>query len=157
MPDAKIIEVCDALVTQIGTAWSPTAPNAVERVYLAPIGVQELSSLTGRKVYVFPALKSDEPATRGEDLKSYTIAIVIVERYTDAGMPTRAWMDALVYFVENTIEGAIDFDGRTLLSINSRELWTQALETSIYDLEMLNEKNLFYSEIEVTMQEILAV
>jgi hypothetical protein len=115
--------------------------------------VDDLNNLTGRHVYVFPANYSDQLETRGENRFFYTLGVLVVERYTSAGFPTNAWMDALVYFVENTVNNACDYD-RSPLTIGTREIYTEDIQTTVYDLEKLNQKNLFWSELEVTLWEV---
>jgi hypothetical protein len=152
---ARIIGVADQLVTEIDTAWTQGASDTITREYLPSVSIQELSSLTGRHVYVFPLTYDDQPATRAENEYAYTIVIVIVERYTDAaGAATKAWLDTRVNFVHDTVRDAIDFDGRTLLTIGTRRLWTESIETLVYDVDKLNENNVFWSELTVVMKEV---
>lgn len=155
MPDARIITVCDALVSAIDTAWTGKGTgDAVFRVYLAPVTVEELNSLVGRQVYVFPGAYSKELETRRENRYTLTIGILTIERYTEAGPPPTAWLDDRTAFVEQTVYAAVDYDGRTMLAIGSRRIWTDSIEVETFNLDMLNEKNLFWSELTVTMKEI---
>lgn len=154
---ANIITVCDALVTAIGTAWTTRVADngTVARKYLAPVSVQELSSLTGRKVYVFPGPYSNSLENRAEDAWGYDVGIVVVERYTDAGEPLDAWMDARVLFVEEIVAAACDYP-RSPLAIGSRKLRTEDITTTTYDIPLLNTSNLFWSELQVSLREIKA-
>jgi hypothetical protein len=154
MASAKILTLIDTLVTEIDTAWTQGASDTITRKYLASVSTEELSSLTGRHVILFPGTYVNEPATRGEDQWTYTIHVLIVERFTAAGEPTVAQMDTLVDFVEATVANTIDYDGRTLLAIGARRIRTESIETETYDVEMLNEKNLFWSELTVVMKEV---
>lgn len=154
MPSAPILTLCDALVGAIREAWQPGEPDNVERVYIAPVTADDLPTLLGRRVYVFPGRYTDEPATRGEDLSTYSVGVLIVERILEPGPPTNQWMDDRVDFVEGTIADALDYDGRSLLRIGTREIWTESIDTETFNLEMLNQANLFWSELEVVLKEI---
>ncbi len=154
MPDARIIEVTDALVSAINTAWTGQgADDAVSREYLAPVSVEDLDSLTGRKVYLFPGPYDSGLANRAEDEWAYTIGILVVERYESAGDPPKAWLDARVYFTEAIVGAAVDYSGRTLLAIGTRRLWTESVEVETYSLDTLNQKKLFWSELTVVLKE----
>lgn len=156
MASAKILTLCDSLVSAINTAWTGKgADDSVSRVYIAPVTVDELSSLTGRKVFVFPGPYESGLENRGEDQWSYTIGILIVERYTAAGDPTAAWIDDRVDFVEGTVSDTIDYTGRSLLSISGRRLWTESIEIETYSLETLNQKKIFWSELTAVFKELV--
>jgi hypothetical protein len=152
---APIISLCDALVTALTTGWAPMIPNAVTRVYQIPVKVE---SLSGRQVWIFPVSYGDEPATRGEDLNSYRVAVVVAERFTDAGDPRTDWVDELVKFVKDEIVDGLEFvrgSDNGMLSISGREIWTaERSEVPVYDVELLTQKKLFWCEIEFVFQEI---
>jgi hypothetical protein len=152
---APILSLCDALVSAVTTGWVPTAPDAVTRVYQIPVKVE---SLSGRQVWIFPVSYGDEPATRGEDLNSYRVAVVVAERYTAAGDPTSNWIDTRVNFVKDEIVDGLEFvrgSDNGLLSISTREIWTaERSEVPVYDVELLTQKKLFWCEIEFVFQEI---
>lgn len=156
MPDARIITTAEAFKDAISTAWSPSSPNTISRVYVAPVSIDDLSNLTGRHIYVWPIRYSDQPENRGETRYFMTLGVLIVERYTTAGFPPNAWMDALVYFVENTVKPAVDYDGTAPLAIGSRKVYTEKVDVDVYDAEKLNQKNLFWSELEVELWEVAA-
>ena len=157
MATANILTLADAIVSAINTAWTGKGANdSVSRVYLAPVSVDDLDSLTGRKVYVFPGPYDNGLANRGEDEWTYTLGILIVERYTDAGDPTTAWIDDRVDFVEGTVGETIDYNGRTLLSISSRRIWTESIEVETYNLESLNQKKIFWSVLTAVFKELKA-
>lgn len=153
---SNILTVCDALVSAIDTAWTTKVADsgATSREYIAPVSTAELSSLTGRKVYVIPGDHVKSAETRGENRWEYRVGVLVVERYISAGLPPKAWMDARVEFVETTIANACDY-WRSLLGISGREVWTELLETKTYDVDLLNESNLFWSEVQLDLREIL--
>ena len=155
---SNILTVCDALVTAIDAAWTTKTADSgsVSREYIAPLSTSELSSLTGRKVYVIPGDYVNNPATRKEDQWEYRIGVLVVERYASAGLPSNSWMDTRVDFVENIVANACDYS-HSLLSVSNREVWTESLETQTYNLDLLNESNLFWSETSLVLREIIAV
>lgn len=156
---ARVLTLCDALVSAIDSAWTQGANDSVSRRYIAPIDIQELSTLAGRHVYVFPGRYDSSPATRGHDAWVHEIGVLVVERYTALGnepadTTLRDWLDTRVDFVESTVIGALDYDGRTVLAIgSSRNVLTEALEVETYDVEMLNQHKLFWSELTATFRD----
>ena len=155
MPDAKIIGVCDGIVSALSTAWVPVAPSTVERDYIAPVSIEDLDTFLGRKVTVFPGPQDDDGENRGEDRLGMTIGVLAVERYTDAGDPPKSWMDERLYWMENTIKGTIKTYRRTPLVISTRRIRLQGpiiIET--FQLRARNESKIFWSELEFTMVEV---
>lgn len=151
---SRIAEVCDAIVAGIAASWSPPAGSGVERVYLAPVNAE---SISGRRVYVFPARYTDEPADRGEQLTGYTIAVLVAERFTDPGQPTVAWVDERVEFVESEIYDLVGNYGSNVpfLEVTGHgKIWAETADATVYDPEMLATKKLFWAELEFTLREI---
>lgn len=161
MATARVLTLCDALVSAVTAAWTTIVADSgtVTRRYIAPVDVQELNSLTGRHVYVFPGPYDNSPDTRGHDCWVHVIGILVVERYTTLGgepadATLRTWLDDRVDFVESTVINTIDYDGRTRLSIGStRKILTLSIEVETYDVDMLNQQKLFWSEITATFQD----
>lgn len=161
---AQIIALCDQVAANITAEWGPTGNDSVERVYQAPIAPSELKNLSGRKVYIFPSRKLNlGAADRGSDNLQWQIGVLAVERYEEAGMPPKEWMDERTYWMEATVESAVDFDGReedgvsNYLEFDGRTLRTQSIETEIYDVDYLDEANLFWSTMEVIYDEVTEV
>jgi len=111
---ARTLEICDAVVDAIGTAWDPTSPDAVSREYGVEVGLsKDYASilLTGRKVYVFPtSYEAPGLIDREVLMNAHGVAVLICERYTnsdgstaDPGLPPKAWMDERVLFVQDKI------------------------------------------------------
>lgn len=159
MATAKILTLCDTLVTEIDTAWTQGASDTISRRYIAPVNLGELSSLTGRHVYVFPGAYDNSPDTRGHDAWVHEVRIVVVERYETAGSDPagttiKAWVDDRVDFVETKIVETLDYDGRSTLRIGStREFTTESVEIEVYDPELLNQKDLFVSTVDLVFRE----
>lgn len=152
---ARINAVCDAVVTAVTAAWNASltppavvaTPDEVSRVYLTPV---DLRTLTGRKVWVSPAGFTDENASRGEGLGVYSVALIVAERYTSAGQPTRAWLDTRVEFVELIFDLLKDYKPkRNPLTAGSLKLWTeQAAVGEVYSFEYLSSQHAFWAELE---------
>jgi hypothetical protein len=151
---ADIIDVCDAIVSRITTGLAEGDTSTVERVYIAPIKVESISD---RVVYVFPANKSQSPASRSEYEQVYRVAVIVAERFSDAGEPTKTWTDTRVSFVQDKVEKRCDFTKELLVFDTTRELWTQTIETDIYDADQLTINKLFWSEITFEFHEIKAI
>lgn len=155
MPEAKIIDVCEAIVTALAAAWVPVEPDTCEFDFIAPVSIDDLDSFLGRKVTVFPGPQEDDGENRGEDKLDMTIGVLAVERYTDAGDPSKAWMKERLYWMENTIKGTIKNYRRTPLVIGARRIRLQgpiAIET--FELRARNESKIFWSELEFKMIEV---
>lgn len=159
---ARIIDLCDALVTKITAAWPGglTAPDEAKRAYVAPLPLDRATPVTGRRVWVFPAPYEDEAATRGEKNRAFELSVIVAERYAVQAAAesdeARAWFDARVEFVE-VVYDALDFGQRTrngLLAVGDRRLWTQSSRCETYDGEHLAGKKLFVSSIDLTLREI---
>ena len=158
-PRAPILTLCDALVASLTARWATAAPDAVSREYLTDA---KLETLTGRRVWVFPAEYTDRPAARAEDLNEYRVAVVVTERYAAQAAATSAalkeWADERVDFVRELIVDGFDF-GRHgvngLLAVGARELWTAEIDpVEVYDPALLETKKLFWSSVEFVFQEI---
>lgn len=157
MPEARVTEVCDAVVAAVAALWTPAAPNAVERTYLTPV---EPGDLAGRQVWVTPASFADEPASRGEDLGQYTVAVVVAERYADGGAVPRGWMDERVLFVESLFDLLGNYGQRRAsgwLSVGTparRHFTERAAVPAVYDWEFLSGDHCFWAELEFDFREV---
>ncbi len=169
MAKAKIVDLCDQLVSTIATEWgSKGKDDLVERTYLARIGETELDSFLGRRVYVFPGTYDNNPLTRGQDQWQYTVDVLIIERCErvadmDEGDPLNRWLDERLLFVEQTVAEAIDFDGRadnflkfTDSSSIARRVRTLSIETETYDEDLLSQHSIFRSSLKVVLAEEIA-
>ena len=90
MPDigTRLLAVCDGLQIRLETGWQPAEPDEVIRDYWFET---DLKTLTGRKVYVFPAgAKLVQHASRGAYLKEFRVSIRIVEKYERRHLPSIA-------------------------------------------------------------------
>lgn len=167
MTDARIISLCDQLVTTLSAAWtSQAADDAVTRAYVAPVTLDRSVTFAGRRVYVFPVGYQDEPATRDEDSRAYAVTVWVVERYPDAlpidSAQATAWFDERVLFVEETVYDSLDF-GRVdaaagkpgILEFDNRRVWTESARVGVYDWERMAGLQLFMAELEFTFRELV--
>jgi len=135
---ARVLDVCDACVTAISVAWPPTDPDAVSRVYEVDL---DASALTGRKVYVFPAGTAwVELGTRAGDIHDERVQVLVVERYADAGVVPKSWVDERVAFVQDFVLDLLDDPrGQPVPGY-----WCQESAVDpVYDIEELTQRKLF--------------
>lgn len=155
---SAILTLGDALVSAIQTAWNPTGPSAVSRVYQIP-ETTNVKSITGRQVWVFPVEYSDEATNRLEDVKTYKFAFVIAEKCTDAGAPSVAWVDDRVDWVYSNLIEWLQFgrdDSHPMLSISTREIFlAEIAPVMVYEPDELIKRGMFWCEFEATFQELL--
>ncbi len=92
---ARIMDLAAGVAAYLQASWNPAAPDLVhavwyERFSLNPSDPDRL--LTGRRVAAIPALPELAAMTRGLRWNKYTVGVVLVERYADAGVPTDDWI-----------------------------------------------------------------
>ena len=156
---ARVLDTADAVAQAIQTAWSGlAAPDGVSREYGADVILKEDDPdtvLKGRQVYVFPTkYEAPEFVDSSALRRTYSVGIVIVERYTDGpGWPPKAWMDARVLFVEQTIYRLLrnpDFVLSNTLVPSPEEPGTVDV---VYDLDLYMQRKAFWSVCSFTFQE----
>lgn len=150
---ADILTVCDELVNTVEAALTSPTDAVVERLYLAPL---DMAADTDRHVWIFPASHTRTPENRGEDARTYRVAIVVAERYTDPGEPTVAWVDERVEFTQEKVFEALDFARAPLSYTGSRGLRTTSGEVTVYDPDRL-QRGLFWSEMTLEFLDIQSV
>ena len=141
---SNILTVADVIATRITSGLDGGDTTTVSRVYNAPTNIDTVS---GRKVYVFPVGYSNSPANRAEDSQVYVIHVTILERYTTAGDPTNAWLDARVDFVSEHVVERCDFVRELLTFETTRRLYTISSEVTVYDIDYLTTNKLFLSDV----------
>lgn len=157
---ARILDLCDAIVTLIGSNWSPTAPDAVTREYGPDVGLDASDSATlivGRKVYVFPTSYA-VPQLQDRELvdKRYSAVALVIERYTDAGTPPTEWMDERVLFAEGLYKLLRDPD-LVLLDTAIPDLENGSTVDVVYDIVRFAEQRTFWSQMTLNFQEATAL
>lgn len=150
---ADILTVCDALVDAVEAALDSPSDAVVERLYLAPV---DMSSDTDRHVWLFPATLTSTPENRGEDADTYRVGVIVAERYTDPGEPTKAWTDARVTFATTKVFDALDFSRDPLVISGSRGMRTTSGEMMVYDPDRL-QRGLFWCEMTLEFLDIKPV
>lgn len=157
MPNARIVEVRNAVVERIGNAW--VSRSSIDDAVTGPWRLDlETKKLKGRQVYVFPSTYTGGPANRLEDQNDYTVVILVAEVYREPGDVPDVWLDERALFCEwlaNEVLG----DPRTerLLAVDGDStsgLWPESAEvTTVYDIEELAERKLFLSVLTIMYRE----
>lgn len=167
MATAPTLTLCDALVEYLTTqvAEAGAAPNSVRREYFIRIADKDdeaLEQTDGRRVTIAPTLPnaySYEGHTRGEDLYTHQISVLVTERYpeTVTGDATRAWLDERVNWVYTNVVLLFDFDKRSDNGPSfNRNLVTLSAEVQLFDLDTLvGRGKLFLSQVDLTFHEIV--
>ena len=160
---ARILDLCDALAATVQAAWAPTAPDAVSREYGLEVGLDPTYAdilLTGRKVYVFPAsYNNDRILDRKSTLDKYTVSVLICERFSDvAGSINKAWMDARVLFVEQSILRTLsNLEYRPLASGSYRGMTIDPEQLGVvdvvFDRDLYMQRKTFWSQCTFVYQE----
>lgn len=138
---AVIIELADAVAAEIESI--PYAAFSVERKY---IPLLELANLESPVVTVVPSALSAVPQTRGSDEFEYTIDAAYHQKIE----PTELNLDPLM---EQVAEIMDLFRGVNLqLAEAGRLSCVQVANAPIYDLEVLDQMNLFRSVMRFTFR-----
>jgi hypothetical protein len=148
MPKARLVEVAEAVVERLTKRLDDPASATVEREYVVEI---DAAKLEGRKVYVLPGgVENQGPASRAEDFDDYKVGVVVVERHAGQRSDLSEWADERVLWVQTQIWERLQ-DVREGLLLDC--LWPQLSNWLAYDYDLLREKKLFWSEVEVTFRE----
>lgn len=155
MATTPTLTLCDQLVTLISTAWGPTSPDAVSRVYQFSLLSNEFQ---GRRVYVFPTDYGYEPADRSEARFDHRITIVTVERYADPGLPDNTWCDARVDFVYEKLVAGLWYGFEGPLLFSSRSVVSRRADVVVLDIPKLTTTPaVFLSQVDLEYEEVQAV
>jgi hypothetical protein len=154
---ARVIETADAVAAAIRTAWAPIAPDAATSDYGAEVILDDDDPdvLTGRKVFVFATEYAAPEFVDGASLRrTYGVGIVIVERYAAAaGTPPKAWMDARVLFVEQSIYRLLRNPDLVLSNTLVPSPEAPGTVDVVYDLDLYLQRKTFWSVCTFTFQE----
>ncbi len=150
---SRVIEICEAVAGGIFSRWSPSAPDAVQRVYESEIITEPTAPnvITGRQVYVFPtSYVTAELATRGTNRLEHVVTVVLAELYTTAGPVTNAWLDERLLWAEQTVWHPLDDPRQPAILAG---VWPQRAEVIPYDIEELVQRKLWLSWVTATLRE----
>lgn len=103
---ARIMDLAAGVAANVADRWDPAAPDLVHAVWYERFTLNVNAPdtlLTGRRVAVIPALPELATMTRGHRWNKYTVGVVLVERYTDAGVPTDEWVGERAAWWEQTL------------------------------------------------------
>lgn len=147
--------LCDDLVSALQNDWAPTGNDGVERHYFKRFGDGDDTALKlqGRRVVIFPTGYENSPADRGEDDYTHRVSVLTVERYTDAGDPTRDWIDERVDFVfTRVVQG---FNWGSAPPDWNKKLLTVSAEVQLCDVEKLvGGGKLFFALVDLVFSEL---
>lgn len=160
MATAPTLTLCDDLVTLLTASWEPSEPSGVERHYFKRItdeaeaeGLADSLRLKDgeRRVVIFPVSYSSAYENHAEDLYTHGIQVLVAERYTDAGDPSRDWIDERVNWTFTEIVQAFDFRDRPTFNPNVR---TISQDVIICDVaRLLSGGKLFWSVVNHVFEE----
>ncbi len=167
MATLPTLTLCDDLAAYLVAAVpaANASPNSVQRVYWTETADAEdtaLALLDGRRVTIAPSHPQTytyEAHTRGGDLYTHHVSVLVEKRYTDTGDPPRAWIDAEVNWVYTNIVLGFDYDKRDGNGPTfNRQLSTVSADVKIFSLDdLLAHGKLFSSQIDLIFNELVAV
>lgn len=144
--------LADAIVAKIQTIWSPSSPDSVCRTYLPDVySIDEIESLRGRQIRVSSLGKKQvDRIDRSTNRNEYEFLVLILERYTGSGDPTRDWTDERNDFVADLADQLGDEDQPSMLESD----YPDRVETpTAADDVMLREHKLFWSAFTIAIRE----
>ena len=154
---SRTLAVADVFATALQTFLTTnTIAATVSREYVPDVDDDAfddwIDSATPMKVYVVPLKKKTALHTRGRDLTDYSFAVIFAEKYTSAGVPTKAWMDARVGYVELAEDQFGDI--RNAFDSTYGKLWAVESEvTLVFDADTMREEHAFWSVWALTLRE----
>jgi len=144
MPDAVAIEISDALAAGLA-AYEFSAPYAsipAKRVYVPDYEGPELRTL---KVSVVPATVETERSSRGQDLFTHEV-MVVVARMVDG---SNQEIDELANLCQEIVD-AIRSDLLVMPSMPANAHYFGAAMQTTFDRDSLTDRRVFLSQIAVT-------
>lgn len=151
---ARSDDLCTAIKTLLATASAEYPPGSLEQGFAPEL---ERISMSGTSVYIFSLPKTTVGAvSRAKELQEYKVAIVIVERYTEAAADDEEavpeeWLQDRKSWVEDYVFDVLNSKGMRPLS-----MWPNRCEwTTDVDWQQLRSNKVFWSEIEVDYREIV--
>ena len=144
---ARTTELAKAAATAIALQVRATA--TVERCYVPDVDTDALPA-GSRRVFVFaPAYTDEGMISRRDQLSSYVINFVVVEKYGDPGAPTNEWLDELVAWTNTNI---IQFLGDATKRF-AGTAWADSAVVEVYDVDELIERKTFWSNISIIFKD----
>lgn len=148
---ADVLTFADWIATTLTTSFLNAAkPATISREYEIAF---DIGTFTGLRVVIFPvSYVRESPATRREDNFDIEIVMVVAERYASPGQPSKSWVDERTNLVDQLIYTPL---AKITQPIPLNEYWLQDIDvTTVYDLKMLRQQKVFWSEIETTFRKL---
>lgn len=164
---ARVCEIAAGVLARLEGAWpendTPTPTFAIDDDWDIDT-IEDLAAITDRFVIVSDDNYAQvEQADRGEDLEEYMIVVTFVERYLDAGRPTKAWKEERKRLVQDNLFRVLNdhrasaYNGSPLGS-GLAGVWPENCEvTVVMDREFIRKMKVFVSVIEVAYRQVREV
>lgn len=147
---ARIIDICDAIVSVMDSYLDWSIPISPERAYAPKWKPSELASV---QVVIAPTTRDRAYQARGADRLTYSIDVGVFKHIQGDQDARDAEVDALIALVDE-IE---DFWMRRFLTVESKRVTTVNASTDpVYDAELLRDAGVFGSVLTITMTEVLS-
>ena len=160
-PGQRLLDAADDAVTKLLAAWTAmVAPDEVKVLYAEdiPLTPDDAEVIEGRKVYVLPAgYDAADQYVRTEVLTRYTLGVLVVERFADAGAPPPSWVRERVAFVGRTVFATLRNPGLVLASTMRPDFESgepAGAADEVYDLAILTRHKAFWSALTFRYVEI---
>jgi hypothetical protein len=154
----RLLEIADLFAGELGRFLEGYLPvSSVSREYVPEVNDANfedwIANATPMKVFVVPMSKPSKLETRDNDTNDYRLGLVFVEQCTDAGRPSKEWMDLRVTAVDAAMDRFGDM--RQALETENGLLWAQEAETSlVFDPDLYVAQGAFWSQAAITLREV---
>lgn len=140
---AEVTQVSDAVVSRLNASGLTTTAQRVHWFR------QQLVELETRKVLVFPTKTATIPSTRGSDIKSHSLSVLVMEKCVDQTL-TEAWVEDLEEFTEEIADHLNDPDSSLILD----RFYVESVDIQAPDVELLTQEKTFFSQVDVVYREV---
>lgn len=159
-PGQRLLDAADDAVAKVIAAWTAmVSPDEVKVLYAEdiPLTPDDAEVIEGRKVYVLPAgYDAADQYDRADLLTRYTLGVLVVERFADAGAPPPAWVRERVAFVGATVFRTLRNPGLVLAGTMRPDYEGEPAGSAdeVYDLAILTRHKAFWSALTFRFVEV---
>lgn len=164
---ARVCEIAEGVRAILEASW-PAEQTPVPTFVLDDDWdidtINDLAAITDRYVIVTDESYSQTgQATRAEDEEEYVFAVSFVERYIDAGNPTKAWKESRKALVQDYLfrvlnDHRAEANNGNPLGSGFTGVWPERCEvTQVMDREFIRGPKVFVSVIEIAYRELREV